>query len=138
MAGLMKLYGEQFAYKEPPYEYEFEKLPIEMILGSRKVCEALQSGAEPGELVEGWQHDIDGFAQLRKEFFLYWKKEWLFVLENTIKIVCLAKIRETEVQSHLTYLFNVGQFGRLGLFTKRSKFIRRTVNSNAQIPFFQE
>jgi uncharacterized protein YbbC (DUF1343 family) len=71
MAGLMKLYGEQFAYKDPPYEYEFEKLPIEMILGSRKVCEALQSGAEPGELVEGWQHDIDGFAQLRREFFLY-------------------------------------------------------------------
>jgi hypothetical protein len=27
------LYPEQFAWKQPPYEYEREKLPIEILLG---------------------------------------------------------------------------------------------------------
>jgi len=27
------LYGDQFAWKQPPYEYEMEKLPIEILLG---------------------------------------------------------------------------------------------------------
>jgi len=71
MGGLIKLFGDQFGYKEPPYEYEYEKLPIDMILGSREVREALYSGARPAELEEGWRNDIDGFDQLRREFFLY-------------------------------------------------------------------
>jgi uncharacterized protein YbbC (DUF1343 family) len=28
-----KLYPEQFAWKQPPYEYEYEKLPIQILLG---------------------------------------------------------------------------------------------------------
>ena len=30
---LRKIYGESFEWKKPPYEYEFEKLPIEILLG---------------------------------------------------------------------------------------------------------
>jgi hypothetical protein len=30
---IRKLYGDQFAWKPPPYEYEVEKLPIEILLG---------------------------------------------------------------------------------------------------------
>jgi uncharacterized protein YbbC (DUF1343 family) len=32
---LRKLYPEQFAWKQPPYEYETEKLPIEILLGGK-------------------------------------------------------------------------------------------------------
>jgi uncharacterized protein YbbC (DUF1343 family) len=71
MAGILGLYGDQFGYKDPPYEYEYEKMPIDMILGNRGVRESLQSGTKPVELVEGWRQDIDGFDQLRREFFLY-------------------------------------------------------------------
>jgi hypothetical protein len=28
-----KIYPEQFQWKQPPYEYETEKLPIEILLG---------------------------------------------------------------------------------------------------------
>jgi uncharacterized protein YbbC (DUF1343 family) len=30
---IRRLYGDQFAWKQPPYEYEREKLPIEILLG---------------------------------------------------------------------------------------------------------
>jgi uncharacterized protein YbbC (DUF1343 family) len=30
---IRKLYPEKFAWKQPPYEYEYEKLPIQILLG---------------------------------------------------------------------------------------------------------
>jgi uncharacterized protein YbbC (DUF1343 family) len=30
---LRKLYPEQFAWKQPPYEYEWKRLPIEVLIG---------------------------------------------------------------------------------------------------------
>jgi uncharacterized protein YbbC (DUF1343 family) len=30
---IRKMYGDQFQWKQPPYEYEFQKLPIEILLG---------------------------------------------------------------------------------------------------------
>jgi len=30
---IRQIYPDQFQWKQPPYEYEFEKLPIEILLG---------------------------------------------------------------------------------------------------------
>jgi uncharacterized protein YbbC (DUF1343 family) len=67
----LHLYAEKFSYKEPPYEYEYEKLPMDMILGSRTVREALESGKDVAGLEEGWREDLDKFDTLRRYFFLY-------------------------------------------------------------------
>ncbi len=67
----LKLYAEQFAYKEPPYEYEYEKLPLDMILGSRTLRESLAAGKRVADLEEGWREDLAGFDALRRNFFLY-------------------------------------------------------------------
>ncbi len=65
------LYPEHFAYKEPPYEYEYEKLPLDMIIGSRPLREALEAGEKVGELEKSWQEELTGFDRLRRKFFLY-------------------------------------------------------------------
>ncbi|MEN8134747.1 MAG: DUF1343 domain-containing protein [Thermodesulfobacteriota bacterium] len=67
----LNLYAEQFAYKEPPYEYEYEKLPMDMILGSRTLREALESGERVADLEEGWREELADFDALRRNFFLY-------------------------------------------------------------------
>lgn len=67
----LQLYGEHFTYKEPPYEYEYKKLPMDMILGSRTLREALEAGTRIAELEDGWQADLAGFDALRRNFFLY-------------------------------------------------------------------
>lgn len=67
----LELYGEQFAYKEPPYEYEYEKLPMDMILGNRTVRESLAAGVTVAALEEGWRDELAGFDALRRHFFLY-------------------------------------------------------------------
>jgi len=67
----MLLYPEAFQYKEPPYEYEYERLPMDLILGDRKVRTALEQGESILELENSWQDDLDDFDKLRREVFLY-------------------------------------------------------------------
>jgi uncharacterized protein YbbC (DUF1343 family) len=66
-----KLYSDRFAYKEPPYEYEYEKLPLDMILGSRTLREALAAGERVSKLEKGWLDDLAEYDKLRRRFFIY-------------------------------------------------------------------
>ncbi len=71
LQAVMLLYPEAFAYKKPPYEYEYERLPMDLILGDRKLRLALENDASIMDLEKSWQHDLDAFADLRREVFLY-------------------------------------------------------------------
>ncbi len=65
------LYPEQFAYKSPPYEYEFERLPMDLIIGDKMVREGLENGVPIAELERVWQEELDEYRQLRRAVFLY-------------------------------------------------------------------
>jgi uncharacterized protein YbbC (DUF1343 family) len=71
LQAVMLLYPEAFQYKEPPYEYEYERLPMDLILGDRKIREALEQGENVMDLENSWQDDLDDFDKLRQEVFLY-------------------------------------------------------------------
>jgi len=71
LQAIMKHYPHDFAYKEPPYEYEYEKLPMDLILGSQKIRKALEDGIAVTELEESWQDDLHRFDQMRRKYFLY-------------------------------------------------------------------
>ena len=65
------LYPEQFAYKKPPYEYEFERLPMDLIIGDRRIREALEQGVPIQELEHGWQEELKAYQQRSRAVFLY-------------------------------------------------------------------
>ena len=68
----LELHGDAgFAFKEPPYEYEFCKLPMDLILGSGEVRRGLEAGRSVAELERGWQDELAGFARLRRDFMIY-------------------------------------------------------------------
>ncbi|HJR58396.1 MAG TPA: DUF1343 domain-containing protein [Vicinamibacterales bacterium] len=60
----------RFAWREPPYEYELEKMPIDILYGSDRLRQALAGGAVAA-LVEGWRADEDRFRRQREPFLLY-------------------------------------------------------------------
>lgn len=65
------LYPKSFKYKEPPYEYEYERLPMDLIIGDKKIRTRLEAG-EPVELLENeWLPGLWEFNQLRANYFLY-------------------------------------------------------------------
>jgi uncharacterized protein YbbC (DUF1343 family) len=64
-------YPERFKYKEPPYEYEYIRLPMDCILGSSKVRQQLEEGVPVMELENKWREELQEFRELRAKYFLY-------------------------------------------------------------------
>lgn len=71
LQALYRLYPGNFAYKEPPYEYEFERLPMDLILGDRRVREAVEHGVSIIELEQSWQGELDVYRQRIAPVLLY-------------------------------------------------------------------
>jgi uncharacterized protein YbbC (DUF1343 family) len=61
----------QFQWKPPPYEYEFERLPIDLIIGDRSIRKQLEN-LEPIDAIEAeWQEELNKFKEISREFQLY-------------------------------------------------------------------
>lgn len=71
LQAMMTLYPDQFAYKNPPYEYEFERLPMDLILGDQTVRLALEQRVPIDELECTWEPDLTAYRQRRQSVFLY-------------------------------------------------------------------
>ncbi|MEN8198991.1 MAG: DUF1343 domain-containing protein [Thermodesulfobacteriota bacterium] len=71
LQAVMQLYPDDFSYKEPPYEYEFERLPMDLILGDRELRRGLEAGTSIAELEESWQSDLALFLEKRNKYLLY-------------------------------------------------------------------
>lgn len=65
------LYRDDFRWKEPPYEYVFDKKPFDVIAGTDKVRKALERGDSIEDLERSWQADLEGFKKVRERFLLY-------------------------------------------------------------------
>ena len=66
-----KLYGDQWAWKEPPYEYEYEKWPIDILAGGTHLREAVDSGSSLKNLFAEWSKDESAFKKIRAPYLLY-------------------------------------------------------------------
>lgn len=71
LQALLMLYPQNFAYKEPPYEYEFERLPMDLIIGSKKIRQELEQGVPIAELEQAWQPQLAEYEKKRSSVFLY-------------------------------------------------------------------
>lgn len=62
---------ETFEWKQPPYEYETRRLPIDLIVGDRKIRKRLEN-MEPAETIaESWQAELEAFSDISRGFHLY-------------------------------------------------------------------
>ena len=60
----------RFAWRQPPYEYEHEKMPIDILYGSPRLREAVEGG-QVDSLVASAARDEESFRQTREPFLLY-------------------------------------------------------------------
>ncbi len=68
---IIKHHGKTFEFKQPPYEYEFEKLPMDLILGSKNLRKDVASGEDLLDISKGWEKDINTFISTSGKFHLY-------------------------------------------------------------------
>ncbi|MBF0412183.1 MAG: DUF1343 domain-containing protein [Desulfamplus sp.] len=68
---IIRHHADQFRWKEPPYEYEYVKMPIDLILGDRELREAVENLEDIDTIEASWQHDLEKFKQMSRKFYLY-------------------------------------------------------------------
>jgi uncharacterized protein YbbC (DUF1343 family) len=61
----------RFAWRQPPYEYETVKLPIDILCGTDRIRRALEARRSPRGLVPSWQKQLSAFRRRRKPYLLY-------------------------------------------------------------------
>jgi uncharacterized protein YbbC (DUF1343 family) len=62
---------DQFEWKSPPYEYELERMPIDLIIGDRNIRRRLENLEPVDEIEAGWQEELNRFKKISREFHLY-------------------------------------------------------------------
>ncbi len=65
------MYPESFFWKQPPYEYEEEKLPIDILAGTDELRSQIEHGCSLEEIARSWQKKLDLFREARKPYLLY-------------------------------------------------------------------
>ena len=65
------LYRDEFRWKEPPYEYVYDKNPFDVIAGTNRTREAFEQGATLSEILAGWQAPLDAFKKVREQYLMY-------------------------------------------------------------------
>jgi len=62
---------EHFKWRQPPYEYEHDKLPIDILAGSPDFRQQIEADASLSEIVDSWREDTEVFRGVRQAFLLY-------------------------------------------------------------------
>ncbi|MGQ9689658.1 MAG: exo-beta-N-acetylmuramidase NamZ family protein [Desulfobaccales bacterium] len=71
LAVIRRLYPDQFAWRPPPYEYETERLPFDLLTGDPAIREGIDAGRPPADLEARWQAELEAYLNATREFWLY-------------------------------------------------------------------
>ena len=66
-----ELYGEDFRWKEPPYEYVFDKNPFDVISGTDRLRISIERGDSLEDLERSWRQGLSEFEGTRRKYLLY-------------------------------------------------------------------
>jgi uncharacterized protein YbbC (DUF1343 family) len=61
----------QFAWRQPPYEYEHTKMPIDILAGSSELREQVEAGLTARDIARSWTAPVDAFMRTRERYLLY-------------------------------------------------------------------
>ncbi len=71
LQAVITVHGEHFEWKAPPYEYEYKKNPIDLILGSVSLRQGLESGQALSLMEEDWLPDLKTYGEWIEPDLLY-------------------------------------------------------------------
>jgi uncharacterized protein YbbC (DUF1343 family) len=61
----------RFAWRNPPYEYEHEKMPIDILSGSSALREQIERGEDPRAIAASWDGEVAAFMRIRAQYLQY-------------------------------------------------------------------
>ena len=61
----------RFAWRQPPYEYEHDKEPIDILYGSDRFRTTLESDGDVAAIVDSWAAEEEAFKRQRQQYLMY-------------------------------------------------------------------
>lgn len=61
----------RFEWRQPPYEYEHVRLPIDILAGSEELRAQIEAGLPVRAIFDGWTQEIQRFRKTREPFLMY-------------------------------------------------------------------
>ncbi|HXV61443.1 MAG TPA: DUF1343 domain-containing protein [Vicinamibacteria bacterium] len=71
LLGVRRLWPNEFSWRPPPYEYELERPPIDILAGNTRIRELIERDAPLSEIEGSWQVDLARFKKVRERYLLY-------------------------------------------------------------------
>ncbi len=68
---IIELYPDHFQWRQPPYEFVYDRLPFDLLTGDPRLRVGLESHCALSELVATWQDELASFRQQRAAYLLY-------------------------------------------------------------------
>ena len=62
---------DRFEWRAPPYEYEHDKMPIDILAGSPALREQIERQTPLDDIVASWSAGEAEFARIREPYLLY-------------------------------------------------------------------
>ena len=71
LQSVIACHTESFQWNPPPYEYEYEKRPIDLILGDSVLRKQLENAKDLLTIAESWKPGLEQFNAISKDYHLY-------------------------------------------------------------------
>jgi uncharacterized protein YbbC (DUF1343 family) len=71
LAAARAIGGDRFGWRTEPYEFESERLAIDLLFGNRWLREGLEEGVPVPELAARWSGALEEFRERRESYLLY-------------------------------------------------------------------
>ena len=68
---LYELYEKEFKWKNPPYEYVYDRNPFDVIAGTTGIREQIENGSSLESIELSWSDDVKTFRESSEKYFLY-------------------------------------------------------------------
>ncbi len=71
LLSIRKRHEKEALWRPPPYEYEYEKMPFDILSGSRTLREQIDAGVDLDTITDSWKGEERKFQDRRSPFLLY-------------------------------------------------------------------
>ena len=68
---VMKRLFDEFAWRSEPYEFESDRLAIDLLLGTDELRPLIEADRPLDEIEASWKDDLDEFLEMRKPYLYY-------------------------------------------------------------------
>ena len=62
---------DRFVWRQPPYEYVHDRMPIDILAGSDRLRQAIEADVPARKIAEEWEAGTEEFRKSRKPYLLY-------------------------------------------------------------------